>query len=44
MLATANTEKTGRDFGENAGEWSRSAEINKEEKFLAVSVACMAIY
>ena len=30
MLATANTGKVGRGFGQNAGEWT-SVEINKEE-------------
>ena len=30
-------------FWKNAGEWTGSVEISKEEKFLAVSVACMAI-
>ena len=31
MLATANTGKIGRGFGKNAGEWTESVEINKEE-------------
>ena len=32
MLATANTGKNfGRGFGKNAGEWTRSVEISKEE-------------
>ena len=31
MLATANTGKIGRGFGKNAGEWTRSVEISKEE-------------
>jgi len=31
VLATANTEKIGRSFGKNAGEWSGRAEISKEE-------------
>ena len=31
MLATANTGKIGRGFGKNAGEWTGSVEINKEE-------------
>ena len=31
MLATANTEKIGRGFGKNAGEWTRRVEIGKEE-------------
>ena len=30
-------------FGKNAGEWTGRVEISKED-FLAVSVACMAIY
>ena len=30
MLATANTGKTGRDLGKNAGEWTGSVEISKE--------------
>ena len=38
MLATANTGEIGRGFGKNAGEWTRSVEISKEIKFLAVSV------
>ena len=42
MLATANTGKIGRGFGKNAGEWTGRVEISK--KFLAVSVACMAIH
>ena len=44
MLATANTGKIGRGFGKNAGEWTGSVVISKEEKPLAVSVLCMAIY
>ena len=44
VLATANTGKIGRGFGKNAGEWTGRVEISKEEKSLAVSVACMAIY
>ena len=43
MLATANTGKIGRGFGKNADEWTGSVEISKEEKSLAVSVACRAI-
>ena len=31
-------------FWKNAGEWTGSVEISKEENSLAVSVACMAIY
>ena len=31
MLATANTGKIGRGLGKNAGEWTGSVEINKEE-------------
>ena len=31
MLATANTGKIGRGFGKNAGEWTGSVEIRKEE-------------
>ena len=31
VLATANSEKVGRGFGKNAGEWTRMAEISKEE-------------
>ena len=31
VLATANTHKTGRGFGKNAGEWTRRVEIRKEE-------------
>ena len=31
MLATANTGKIGRGFGKNAGEWTRSVGISKEE-------------
>ena len=31
VLATANTGKIGRGFGENAGEWTRRVEISKEE-------------
>ena len=34
--------KIGRGFGKNADEWTGGVEIKK--KFLAVSVACMAIY
>ena len=41
-LATANTGKIRRGFGKNAGEWTGRVEIRK--KYLAVSVACMAIY
>ena len=44
VLATAITGKIGRGFGKNAGEWTGIVEISKEEKSLAVSVACMAIY
>ena len=31
MLATANTGEIGRCFGKNAGEWTGSVEISKEE-------------
>ena len=31
VLITANTGKTGRSFGKNAGEWSGSVELSKEE-------------
>ena len=31
MLATANTGKTSGGFGKNAGEWTGSVEISKEE-------------
>ena len=31
VLAKANTGKIGRGFGINAGEWTRSVTINKEE-------------
>ena len=31
VLATANTGKIGRAFGKNAGEWTGSVEISKEE-------------
>ena len=31
VLATANTGKIGRDFGTNAGEWTGTIEISKEE-------------
>ena len=31
VLATANTGKIGRGFRKNAGEWTRSVEISKEE-------------
>ena len=31
VLATANTEKIGRDFDNNAGEWTGRVEISKEE-------------
>ena len=31
MLATANTGKIGRGFGNNAGEWTGRVEISKEE-------------
>ena len=31
VLATANTEKIGRAFGKNAGEWTGRVEISKEE-------------
>ena len=31
MLAKANTGKIGRSFGKNAGEWTGSVEITKEE-------------
>ena len=31
VLATANTGKSGRDFGKNAGEWTGRVEIGKEE-------------
>ena len=31
MLATANTGKIGRGFGRNAGEWTGSVKISKEE-------------
>ena len=31
VLATANMGKIGRGFGKNAGEWTRRAEIGKEE-------------
>ena len=33
MLATASTGKIRRGFGKNAGEWTGSVEINKEEIF-----------
>ena len=44
MLATANAgeKKSGEVLEKNAGEWNGRVEIKK--KFLAVSVACMAIY
>ena len=44
VLATANTGKIGRGFGKIAGARTGSVEISKEEKSLAVSIACMAIY
>ena len=44
VLATANTGKIGRGFRKNAGEWTGSVEISKEENSPAVSVACVAIY
>ena len=31
MLATANTGKSRRGFGKNAGEWTGRVEISKEE-------------
>ena len=31
VLATANTEKIGRGFGKNAGEWTGRVEIGKEQ-------------
>ena len=31
VLATANTGKIGRGFGKNAGEWTGSVEISKNE-------------
>ena len=31
MLAAANTEKIGRGFGKNAGEWTGRVEISEEE-------------
>ena len=31
VLDTANTGKIGRGFGKNAGEWTSSVEISKEE-------------
>ena len=31
VLATANTGKTGKGFGKNAGEWTRRVEIGTEE-------------
>ena len=31
VLATANTGKIGRGLGKNAGEWTGSVEIGKEE-------------
>ena len=31
MLATANTGEIGRGFRKNAGEWTGSVEISKEE-------------
>ena len=31
MLATANSGKMGKGFGKNAGEWTGSVEIGKEE-------------
>ena len=31
VLATANTGKIGRGFGENAGEWTGRVEISKKE-------------
>ena len=44
VLATANAgeKKSGEVLEKNAGEWNGRVEIKK--KFLAVSVACMAIY
>ena len=44
VLATANTGKIGRGFRKNAGEWTGSVAISKEENSPAVSVACVAIY
>ena len=31
MLATTNTEKNGKGFGKNAGEWTERVEIRKEK-------------
>ena len=31
VLATANTEEIGRDFGKNAGEWTGRVDVSKEE-------------
>ena len=31
VLATANSEESGRGFGKNAGEWTGRVEISKEE-------------
>ena len=42
VLTTANTGEIGRGFGKNAGGWTGRVEARK--RFLAVSVACMAIY
>ena len=42
VLVTANAGKNRERFWKNAGEWTGRVEIRK--KFLAVSVACMAIY
>ena len=42
VLAAADTGEIGRGFGKYAGEWTGRVEISK--KFLAVNVACMAIY
>ena len=41
VLATANTGEIERGFGKKAVEWTGRVEIGK--KFLAVSVACIAI-
>ena len=31
MLATGNTEKIGRGFGKNAGEWTGRVKVSKDE-------------
>ena len=40
---TQKRKKIERGFGKNADEWTGRVEISKED-FLAVSVACIAIY